>query len=464
MGGTCSVSKISSLAIHRRNLRSLVFIRVPKLLGLLPSVCPTKFLKEDIHGPPMEVAVVELPVLPQDVLMSIFAHLEIPDLMRASSVSSSWRSAYSSLRNLEQYQQRQTPCLLYTSESAGERVACLYSLLEKRSYKLTLPEPPIRSRYLIGSSNGWLVTADERSEMHILNPITCEQIALPSVITIAHVTPVFDETGALCKCIYSHDTAEHRSTTGPQLVDLGELRHYLRKKAFVFYDASAGGYIVVLIHNPDGQLSFAWLGDDKWTWLKPHCFFQDCLYKDGKLYVVTLLGEIHVFDLRGPVVTTKVIRGCADNYSCRTIYIVQAPCGDLMQVFRSQDVVDYDPRADNATHVHYTDRIKIFKVETMAEKVMEINSLMDHVLLVGLNQSLCLSAEEFPQLKANTVYIADDHEYLNYYKNNRRDIAAFDLTYNSSEELVSPQLWSNWPTPIWITPSLTKPHLTLDRQ
>ncbi|XBI62841.1 hypothetical protein VPH35_043379 [Triticum aestivum] len=169
MGGTCSVSKISSLAIHRRNLRSLVFIRVPKLLGLLPSGCPTKFLKEDIHGPPMEVAVVELPVLPQDVLMSIFAHLEIPDLMRASSVSSSWRSAYSSLRNLEQYQQRQTPCLLYTSESAGERVACLYSLLEKRSYKLTLPEPPIRSRYLIGSSNGWLVTADERSEMHIFS-------------------------------------------------------------------------------------------------------------------------------------------------------------------------------------------------------------------------------------------------------------------------------------------------------
>lgn len=193
-------------------------------------------------------------------------------------------------------------------------------------------------------------------------------------------------------------------------------------------------------------------------------FFQDCLYKDSKLYAVTLLGEIHVFDLRGPVVAAKVITGCADNYSCRTIYIVQAPCGDLMQVFRSQDVVDYDPRADNATHVHYTDGIKIFKVETMAEKVMEINSLMDHVLLVGLNQSLCLSAEEYPQLKANTVYVADNHEYLNYYKNNRRDIAAFDLTYNSSEELVSPQLWSNWPTPIWITPSLTKWHPTLDRQ
>ncbi|XP_044953725.1 F-box protein At5g25290-like [Hordeum vulgare subsp. vulgare] len=462
MGGACSVSRVSSLAIHRRNLRSLVF-RVPVLLGLLPPGLPKKVLREEhIHGPLTEVAVAGLPELPQDVLVSIFAHLEIPDLMRACSVCSSWRSAYSSLRKLGQYQRRQTPCLLYTSESAGESVACLYSLLEKRSYKLTLPEPPIRSRYLIGSSNGWLITADERSEMHILNPITCEQIALPPVSTIAHVTPIFDKTGAICKYIYSRDTAEHRSTTGPQPVDLGELRQYLQKKAFVFYDASAGSYIVVLIHDPDGQLSFAWLGDDKWTWLKPRCLFQDCLYKDGMLYAVASRGEIHAFDLRGPVVTTKLITGWADIYSCPTIYIVQAPCGDLMQVFRSQDVVDCDPCADTATHVHYTDEIKIFEVETMAEKVVEINSLKDHVLLVGQNQSLCLSAEEYPQLKANNVYVTDDCKYLTFYKNNRRDIAVFDLANNSNEELVSPPLWSNWPTPIWITPSLTKLYPTLD--
>ncbi|XP_073357833.1 F-box/kelch-repeat protein At1g57790-like [Aegilops tauschii subsp. strangulata] len=242
MGGTCSVSRVLSLVIHHRNLRPLVF-RVPKLLGLLPPGLPKKFLKEEhIHGPLTKVAVSQLPELPQDVLMSIFAHLEIPDPMRACSVCSSWRSAYSSLRKLGQYQLRQTPCLLYTSESAGDSVAYLYSLLEKRSYKLTLPEPSIRSRHLIGSSNGWLITADERSEMHILNPITCEQIALPSVITIA-------------------------------------------------------------------QLSFAWFGDDKWTWLKPRSFFQDCVYKDGMLYAVASLGEIHAFDLRGPVVATELIAG-----------------------------------------------------------------------------------------------------------------------------------------------------------
>jgi hypothetical protein len=207
----------------------------------------------------MELEVDGLPELPHEVLMDIFALLEIPDLKRASSVCSSWRSIYTSLCSLGLYKRPQTPCLLYTSESAGESVAFLYSLAEKRSYKLTLPEPPIRSRYLIGSSNGWLVTADERSEMHLLNPITCEQIALPSVITIEHVTPIFNETGALCKYHYSRHT-DGVCTDPPSILALGELRNYLHTKAFVFYDASAGGHIVVLIHNPYGQLSFARLG------------------------------------------------------------------------------------------------------------------------------------------------------------------------------------------------------------
>ncbi|XP_071681362.1 putative F-box protein At2g33190 [Lolium perenne] len=131
--------------------------------------------------------------------MCIFATLEIPDLVRAGSVCSSWRSAYTSLRSLRRYKLAQTSCLLYTYESAGDSVTCLYSLTEKRSYQLTLLEPPICTRCLIGSSHGWLVTVDERSEMHLVNPITGEQIALPSVITIEQVKPIFDEYGAVHK-------------------------------------------------------------------------------------------------------------------------------------------------------------------------------------------------------------------------------------------------------------------------
>ncbi|XP_044970940.1 probable F-box protein At4g22165 [Hordeum vulgare subsp. vulgare] len=462
----CSLARTTglwSLPIHPRMFFSTVFRVLPKLLGLPPSLMK-KFLKikhEHIHPPHMEIEVGGSPELPHELLVDIFALLEIPDLKRASSVCSSWRSAYTSLCNLGLYKRPQTPCLLYTSESAGESVAFLYSLAEKRSYKLTLPDPPMHTRYLIGSTNGWLVTADERSEMHLLNPITCQQIALPSVITIEHVTPIFDEAGALSKYHYSRHTGSPRlsrfCTDQPSILALAELRSYLHEKAFVFYDAYAGGHIVVLIHSPDGQLSFARLGDDKWTWLSQHSFFHDCIYKDGLLYAVTSQGKILAFNLRGPVVTTELIMDITKDFAYENIYIAQAPCGGLLQVWRTQEDSEYVEDADPATYLTNTANIKIFKVDTMAEKLVGIDSLDDHVLLLGLNQTLYLSVEEYPHLKANHVYFTDDCElYLFGWKNNRRDIGIYDLANNTCEELVSPQLWPNWPNPIWITPSLTR--------
>ncbi|KAI4968537.1 hypothetical protein ZWY2020_045867 [Hordeum vulgare] len=262
-------------------------------------------------------------------------HLEIPDLVRAGSVCSSWRSAYISLRSLGQYNLQQTPCLLYTSESASESVACLYSLAEKRSYKLTLPEPPIRTRCLIGSSHGWLVTGDDRSEMHLINPVTCEQIALPSVITIEQVKPIVDECGALQKYEFSWHTGTRGVYSSPSIFALDKLRHELHYKVFVFPDTSTGSYIVVLIHNPTRQLSFARVGDDRWTWLPPYDDYKDYTYKDGLLYAACIYkGELHTFDLSVPVVTRKMIISIPGEYGCEYMYVVQAPWGGLLLIWR----------------------------------------------------------------------------------------------------------------------------------
>ncbi|PAN51836.1 hypothetical protein PAHAL_9G623700 [Panicum hallii] len=301
----------------------------------------------------METVVQTTPELPQEILMDIFALLEIPDLVRAGSVCSSWNNAYTRIRNIGQKKQAQTPCLLYTSESAGENVACLYSLAEKRAYKLTLPEPSIHRRYLIGSSHGWVITVDERSEMHLVNPITSEQIALPSVITIEQVEPIYDNTGAICKYNYSMDTkmsVTRRSLT----LALGKLRYYFHHKAHIFYDASVGSYIVVFIHNPFGQLVFARLGDEKWTRLSSYTNFQDCIYQDGVLYAVTAFGEI-AFDLSGPVVGAKIIMDrVSDFYGRERVYIVQAPWGDMLQVWRPEAWIneEVDGHRHEATFEH----------------------------------------------------------------------------------------------------------------
>ncbi|WVZ55195.1 hypothetical protein U9M48_005891 [Paspalum notatum var. saurae] len=408
----------------------------------------------------LETAASGVPELSQDILMDIFALLEIPDLLRAASVCSSWKAAYYSVRSIGHYRRAQTPCLIYTSICAGENVTCLYSLAEKRTYRLTHLDPPIHKRYLIGSSHGWLVTADERSEMHLVNPVTSEQIALPSVITIEHVTPVFDDSGALCKYEYSQHTARSVSRRSLTL-DLGVLRDILQRKALLFYDTSAGSYIVVLLHNPFGQLSFTRLGDEKWTWLPARTEVDDCIYKDGLLYAVTLFGEIVAFDLSGTGAVTKVIMGriyCSCNVE--RVYIVEAPWGDLLQVWRpevwiedDQDEHGHSACGDRALFGNNTVTMKIYKICIATKEMVEINSLDDHVLFLGHNQSLCSRAEEYPQLKPNHVYFTDDagcvssKSRLGYHF----VIGALNFENKSVEEIILPR--SNCPAPLLVTPN-----------
>ncbi|KAL6654844.1 hypothetical protein ACP70R_008309 [Stipagrostis hirtigluma subsp. patula] len=270
-----------------RRLCRLLLRALPKMFADLP-----RLLK--IHPPHMEAAVVgsESPDLPNDILMEIFALLQIPDLVRAGSVCSSWHAAYTSLCSTGTYKLQQTPCLLYTSESTSARAVGLYSLADQKAYTLTLPDPPIRSRHVIGSSYGWIVTADERCNLHLVNPITGEQITLPSVTTIEQVKPIFDDTGAVCKYEYSWYTGEGMVAENPLSIFVpSELRDYLFHKAFLSSDPSTGDYFVVLLHNPHRQLSFARAGDNKWTWLPPHSYYEDCLFKGGLMYASTEAGE-----------------------------------------------------------------------------------------------------------------------------------------------------------------------------
>ncbi|KAL6654842.1 hypothetical protein ACP70R_008307 [Stipagrostis hirtigluma subsp. patula] len=454
----CS-NRAGTMSLCRLLLRALreMFAFSPSLLKAI------QIGHEYVHPPLREVATVggESPELPQDILIDIFALLEIPDLVRAGSVCTSWQAAYISLRTSGMYRRPQTPCLLYTSASTDDNVACLYSLAEKRVYKLTLPEPPIRNRYLIGSSQGLLVTADERSELHIVNPFTGEQMALPSVTTIEQVKPIFDDAGVLRQYEFSQYFGEEE-ISDPTIYALDDLRDSLYVKAFVFSDSSTGSYIVVLKHNPISQLSFARTGDSKWTWLPPSAEYEDCIYINGLLYAVTGTAGIDAFDLTGPTVVRKVIMDDIKNYVFEHVFIVQAPSGDLLQVWREQDVAvgdnaDEDAPGRNPSEItKETRKIMLYKVDMAAKELVEVNSLHEHMLFLGLSQSHCLSAEECPQLKGNHVYLTDDDRIIAWWKSSCRDIGVFNLEDKSMEEIVSPRCWCSWPAPIWIAPSLTK--------
>jgi hypothetical protein len=308
-----------------------------------------------------------------------------------------------------------------------------------------------------------LITADERSEMHLVNPVTREQISLPSVTTIEHVTPIFDEAGVICKYRFSHHMARSVTARSSRYA-LSILRECLFHKAFLFYDASARSYIVVLIHNPVGQLSFARLGDEKWTWLPPHANFDDCIYKDGLLYAVTLPGQIIAFDLSGTEVTTKIIMDKKDRYGLERVYIVQAPWGDLLLVRRPEVWIEEVPGkhghllTDHGTFETRTWEIAIYKVCIASRKLVQINSLHDHILFLGHNQSLCFNAEEYPELKPNHVYLTDDSRSasMKCKMRCRLVIGILDLETKVLDEIVSPKPWSNCMAPLLIIPNPRK--------
>ncbi|KAF7099832.1 hypothetical protein CFC21_101416 [Triticum aestivum] len=389
----------------------------------------------------------------------------------------------------------QTPCLLYTTETAGESVAGLFSLVENKSYTLALPDPPIRTRYVIGSNHGWIITADNRSELHLLNPVTGDQIALPSVATIEQVKPIFDGGGALHKYQYSWYTGTPRLVDfpTPSVFSLGELRDYLFEKAFLSSDPSTGDYYVVLKHNPESQLSFARAGDDRWTWLPPHVNYADCFFKDGLLFALDSRGEVRTFDLSAPVVTQNIVLGRMKAWieDCNYMYIAQAPYSDLLQVWKSRNCLGWEdgdvseqgledatdlsglkpedredgdvsePELGYDSHVTFTDKFDVFKVDFAAKKLEDITSSCDCVMFLGHNQSLCLSADEYPQLKSNHVYFTDEDDAYHHFGSmkSQRDIGVLNLGNCSVERIVSPQLWSNLPAPVWFIPNPRKIHL-----
>uniref|UniRef100_A0A0E0MGI8 F-box domain-containing protein n=1 Tax=Oryza punctata TaxID=4537 RepID=A0A0E0MGI8_ORYPU len=456
-----------------------------------------------------------LPELPEDILISIFANLEIPDLIRASSVCLSWHSAYIvSVYKFGLYKQpsQQTPCLLYTTESGpdGESDMFLYSLAESKSYVLSsLPDPPIRSRHIIGSSHGWIITTDSMSELHLLNPITGDQIALPPITTIEQIDPVYDDNGVLHRYRLAFFTGEDVDEQPRYYTTMScqEFRDIIFLKAILSADPSTGNYYVVLIHNPSSQLSFARGGDDKWTWLPQHYWFADCIFKDGMLYALTRRGEIHVFDLGGSTITHKKIMGASiHKFYDNKIYLIQDRCGDVLQIWRGSlaeieessesSLEDEEPlheyeeplhedeeavheyeeplhedeeplhedeeslHQDGDTiseldsepecHTQYTTRFEVYEVDFATKMLVERTSLGEDLLFLGHNQSFCLRGEEHPQLKANHIYYTQGEHIISFRHTDERDISVLDLQNNICEKALPEQRCSNWPGPVWM--------------
>ncbi|KAF8706564.1 hypothetical protein HU200_030847 [Digitaria exilis] len=395
--------------------------------------------------------------LPADILGIVDGKLKFSDLFRSAAVCSSWRSAARSLRRHGLYTRPQTPCLLYSTAAAGSRAVELYSLADKSTYTIPLPDPPIADRTIVGSYHGWLVTADTRSELHLLNPATGEQLALPSVSTIEQVNPVLDEAGNLQRYDLSFYDAEipRKEYQPPQPFLLEDLRRYLYFKVVLSGDPSRGDCVLMMIYNPYRQLAFSRVGSNKWNWITTSyrsSMYSDCIYHDGAFYAMNRQGGIHRYTIKGSCATREVIFKDTSPFTpAHKMYIARTSSGDVLQIWR-----ETSSPIEDSLETQTTD-IEIFKVDFGKQDILDIDTLKNDALFVGHNYSCCLSIIEHPGLLSNHVYFTDDEEYsLIDDQDYRRDVGMYNLGDNSVFEIVSPQPWLNWPVPVWITPSFTK--------
>ncbi|GJN13918.1 hypothetical protein PR202_gb00674 [Eleusine coracana subsp. coracana] len=318
---------------------------------------------------------------------------------------------------------------------------------------------------IVGSPHGWLVTADARSELHLLNPATGDQLSLPSVTTIEQVTPVFSDAGDLQRydLSYYDATLPRKEYNPPKPYAVDRLRRSLYFKVVLSCDPSSsngdGDCVLMMIHNPYRQLSFARLGTDhQWHWVTTsfrHSKYSDCIYHDGAFYAMNRQGGIHRYTIQGSCSTLDIIFKDTLPYTpAYNMYIARTMCGDVLQIFRitSESGESLETHTD-ATQVYKVD----FDKQDIVEEIDDTLLMKDNALFIGHSYSSCFPTEDYPSLRANHVYFTDDDEYsLMEDSDNPRDVGVYNLEDDSVAGVVSPQPWLNWPNPIWIVPSFTK--------
>ncbi|KAL6653991.1 hypothetical protein ACP70R_007456 [Stipagrostis hirtigluma subsp. patula] len=421
--------------------------------------------------------------LPEDLLVSVLRAAHVADAVRSGAVCASWHEAYAAFRRLRLPSPRQPPCLLYACDALGPGAAALHCPSTGANLRIPFPRPPLARRPLLGSGHGWLVTADEASNLHLVNPVTGAQAALPPITALHHVESFTDEQGNHLYNVYENLPSSTGIDTTPTVLDAHRAHEFMYHRVVLSASPSAGGRacVVLLLHMPAGEVSFARLGDERWTWvvrgdetgLPWRYGYCDAMYSeaDGMFFLLSDDASMVSLDLNGPSPVARKVLGVVPKSANPTKYLIQTPAGDILQVWRWRkyvdsstpvelppDYVDDEESQNPSLEVNTTD-LQLYKVDLHCNKLEMIEGLIDCALFLGYNGSMCLPVKDFPGLKPNCAYMTDDFmEYVNVLKYNRREIALWSIAEQSMSSLVdvSPVMhpWLNWPPPIWIKPSL----------
>ncbi|TVU01598.1 hypothetical protein EJB05_52970, partial [Eragrostis curvula] len=382
--------------------------------------------------------------LPSDLLLHIVGKLDIPDVFSSGAVCRNRHSTYLEARRCGSFSPDQSPCLIFSSSCCHPKTATLQNLITEKVYHITLPDPPFRDRFVMGSSYGWLITADDRSHLFLVNPVTGHQIAMPPPETMKNVKLRSNTEGALDR--YDHlylnlDMLPGFGIHKVQHLSLEEGRFYFYMRVILSSDPSSGNCIVVTLHLLEGVIFFTRVGDSQWTCLDVDyrcCRYHDVFYSSyhNLFYAIRDNGDVDSIDLSGPSPVFNIVIQTG---------ITVVDNRDLLQVWRYHKYVGDDPR---------TNTMVVYKIDLVEKKLVEVKDLQGYALFMGFTGAFFLYVKDFPMLAPDNIYYTDDYvEWIFFNRFGFREIGAFNLKDGSFTDLLPLDSRLNWPPPIWIRPS-----------
>ncbi|KAF8405484.1 hypothetical protein HHK36_010391 [Tetracentron sinense] len=338
--------------------------------------------------------------LPRDLLEMIANRLTIYiDYLRFRAVSQDWRSSVSKVPNRLTCQ---PPWLMLPNSRRRETHRSFFSLSENKVYHLELPEASFRRR-CCGSSQGWLVLAEESPAIRLLNPLTRTQIQLPPLSSFPNVLNF--SISRIGREYLLLNSSGHR-----YYHNLREMRDLFLKKVILSSSPSSadGDYIVMAILNETGLLAFCRKGDLLWTVMAEALpYYEDVIYYKGLFYAVDKHGRVAICDVHSLSSMVTIIEPTLLS-SGDILYLVNSS-GEILLVSRY-----LEPGHAAAAEFYKTCRFEVFKLDPSRLKWDEVKSLDDHMLFLGKNSSLSLLASDFSGFKGNCIYFTDDYTEANY--------------------------------------------------
>ncbi|XP_008234324.1 PREDICTED: F-box protein At2g26160-like [Prunus mume] len=390
--------------------------------------------------------------LPSNILDLILEKLiPISDYIRFSAVCKHWQSvAIHRKKQPIKSCHKQIPMLIIPTIDGSSERRGLYCVTQGKTCSFELNV--YYSKRFCGSSHGWLACVDENLVVTLLNPFTGHTISLPPV-----------------------PKSTWRST-------LAYRCDYYINKVVLSADPSflPNDYEVLVIYDGFGkQIAHFKSGDDAWTSIDQVIGFDDVIYYKGQFLGVSLGGSVFSMNVsRDPTIKPHVsLLLPMDPGTDNKTYLVQSSQGELLLV-RKFKRVNYCKRFMKSLNFKFFkfERLKFERVngygrftETLSFKVfklfcahgerpqwVEIESIGNEALFLGTNQSMCVSALDFPGCQPNSIYFTDDCVDVECHKpKGPHDMGTFNLENRSmGTHYCLDSLQKHMPPAIWILPSM----------